>query len=136
MPTSQNFPHGARVVIRSLSVVMYLLLFYQTWQVIYCNDDVIHGALGNAGADAFGIFVASTAAVCAISQMLHLWLWERGALVWLIAGALVYAIAFRDLMLFALVCAMGVRLVQLEIFACKQPARRLRKRIRKGVPAL
>ena len=136
MPTSQNFPRGARTVTRSLSVVMYLLLSFQAWQAIYCNDDVIHGALGNIGAIAFGIFVAATAVVCAISQMLHLWLWERGALVWLIAGAIVYAIAFRDLMIFALVCAMGVRLVQLEIFACKQPTWRRRKHIRKGVPAL
>ena len=136
MPTSQNLPRGARAVTRALSVVMYLILSYKAWQAIYCNNDVIHGALGNTGANAFGIFVAATAVVCAISQMLHLWLWERGALVWLIAGTIVYAIAFRDLMTFALVCAMGVRLAQLESFASKQPTWRLRKRVRKGAPAL
>lgn len=136
MPIHSNLPKGAHRLIRALSVLMYFLLSWQAWLVLYSDDDVLHGALGNSGANLFGIFVASTAAACAISQMLRLWLWERGALVWLIAGELVYSIAFRDLTIFALVCAMGVRLVQLEIFACKQPSRRPRKRIRKGAPAL
>ena len=124
MPTHSDLPKGARTLIRVLSVLLYMLLAWQSWRVIFSNHDVIHEALGNLGANLFGLSVALTALICAISQAFHRWLIERAALVWLMIGALVYAVAFRELMLFSILCALGIRLVQLEMFAHKQPSRR------------
>lgn len=125
MPDSGHMPRRWQAAARGLGIAGYALVAWEAAFATQHDQDVLHQVLGNPGANFLGLLAAIMAASCAFSHLYHQWLVERGLLPWLMTSILVYALAYRELILVALVCLMGVRLIHLEVFAHKQPARKL-----------
>lgn len=130
MPDRQ-LPTWARRTKWVIYTLIYALILWEAWTATLDHPTGVVAAFGHTYTNILAWGVVLSTALALIGHLAGNWLITRAFIPWATTGALIYAVVLADRLVLVATLALALRIIELEVFARKQP-RRHRFRIRRG----